>query len=130
MGVKRLSGCFVKERRKFGVCRLGDAAQLSIKGDDARLDACLGQLFVPAGPFLVEHTRPGDRQDAFALVWASQSLSQALGSAIAGLLPSVFASTLAIDSQQGDHASLCDRPDWPWALPTIPTLLSLKSVPD
>ena len=39
-------------------------------------------------------------------------------------------STLAIDSQQGDHASLCDRPDWPWALPTIPMLLSLKSVPD
>ena len=38
-------------------------------------------------------------------------------------------STLAIDSRQGDHASLCDRPDWPWALPTIPTLLSLKSVP-
>jgi hypothetical protein len=39
-------------------------------------------------------------------------------------------STLAIDSDNGDHASLCDRPDWPWALPTIPTLLSLKSVPD
>jgi hypothetical protein len=39
-------------------------------------------------------------------------------------------STLAIDSRQGDHGSLCDRPDWPWALPTIPTLLSLKSVPD
>ena len=39
-------------------------------------------------------------------------------------------STLAIDSSSGDHASLCDRPDWPWALPTIPTLLSLKSVPD
>lgn len=39
-------------------------------------------------------------------------------------------STLAIDSRQGDHASLCDRPDWPWALPTIPTLLSLKSVPE
>jgi len=38
-------------------------------------------------------------------------------------------STLAIDSRQGDHASLCDKPDWPWALPTIPTLLSLKSVP-
>jgi hypothetical protein len=39
-------------------------------------------------------------------------------------------STLAIDSDKGDHGSLCDRPDWPWALPTIPTLLSLKSVPD
>lgn len=39
-------------------------------------------------------------------------------------------STLAIDSNQGDHGSLCDRPDWPWALPTIPMLLSLKSVPD
>jgi hypothetical protein len=39
-------------------------------------------------------------------------------------------STLAIDSDKGDHAALCDRPDWPWALPTIPTLLSLKSVPD
>ena len=39
-------------------------------------------------------------------------------------------STLAIDSDKGDHGSLCDKPDWPWALPTIPTLLSLKSVPD
>ncbi|MEA2164516.1 MAG: PilX N-terminal [Thermoanaerobaculia bacterium] len=38
--------------------------------------------------------------------------------------------TLAIDSDNGDHGSLCDRPDWPWALPTIPMLLSLKSVPD
>jgi hypothetical protein len=39
-------------------------------------------------------------------------------------------STLAIDSNKGDHGSLCAGPDWPWALPTIPTLLSLKSVPD
>lgn len=38
--------------------------------------------------------------------------------------------TLAIDSGNGDHGSLCDKPDWPWALPTIPMLLSLKSVPD
>src|SRR5207247_1043343 len=51
--------------------------------------------------FLVEHTRPGDRQDAFALVWASQSLSQALGSAIAGVLPSIFACTLALDGAEG-----------------------------
>jgi hypothetical protein len=37
---------------------------------------------------------------------------------------------LAINSDNGDHGSLCNNPDWPWALPTIPTLLSLKSVPD
>jgi hypothetical protein len=37
---------------------------------------------------------------------------------------------LAINSDNGDHGSLCNNPDWPWALPTIPQLLSLKSVPD
>jgi hypothetical protein len=37
-------------------------------------------------------------------------------------------STLAIDSDKGDHASLCGLPDWPWSLPTTPTILSMKSV--
>jgi len=61
----------------------------------------LGQLFVPAGPFLIEHTTAEDRQDAFSVVWASQSLSQALGSAFGGVLPSVFASALALGSPEG-----------------------------
>jgi MFS family permease len=56
----------------------------------------LGQLFVPAGPFLIEHTSAGDRPDAFSLIWASQSLSQALGSAVAGVLPTGFAAALAL----------------------------------
>ena len=34
--------------------------------------------------------------------------------------------TLAIDSRQGDHASLCGQPDWPWALPTRPIILAMR----
>ena len=45
-------------------------------------------------------------------------------------LDTFVSSSLAINSDNGDHGSLCGNPDWPWALPTIPTLLSLKSVPD
>jgi MFS family permease len=61
----------------------------------------LGQLFVPAGPFLIEHSGAADRQDAFSLIWASQSLAQALGSAVAGLLPAAFAGALALGDPTG-----------------------------
>jgi MFS family permease len=61
----------------------------------------LGQLFVPAGPLLVEHTRPDTRQDAFSIVWASQSFSQAMGSAVAGVLPAVFATAFALGNPTG-----------------------------
>jgi predicted MFS family arabinose efflux permease len=61
----------------------------------------LGQLFVPAGPFLIEHSSARDRQDAFSLIWASQSLSQALGSAVAGLLPAAFATALTLGAPTG-----------------------------
>ena len=61
----------------------------------------LGQLFVPAGPFLIEHSSAAHRQDAFSLIWASQSLSQALGSAVAGALPTAFAGLLALGDPNG-----------------------------
>jgi MFS family permease len=60
-----------------------------------------GQLFVPVGPYLVHHTTPDDRQDAFSVIWAAQSFSQALGSAIAGALPSIFAVAFALGSADG-----------------------------
>jgi predicted MFS family arabinose efflux permease len=83
----------------FGLSLAADP--VAILGFSALNGFTLGQLFVPAGPFLVEHTRPEDRQDAFALIWASQSLSQALGSAIAGILPALFAGALALDNAEG-----------------------------
>jgi len=36
-------------------------------------------------------------------------------------------STLAIDSDNGDHGSLCNLPDWPWAMPVIPAIASMKT---
>jgi predicted MFS family arabinose efflux permease len=80
---------------------LAFAAQpATILGFGALNGFALGQIFVPAGPFLVEHTTPDDRQDAFSIVWASQSLSQALGSAVGGVLPAVFAAGLALASPE------------------------------
>jgi predicted MFS family arabinose efflux permease len=61
----------------------------------------MGQLFVPVGPYLVQHTTAEDRQDAFAVIWAAQSLSQALGSAIAGVLPAYFATAFALGAAEG-----------------------------
>jgi hypothetical protein len=39
-------------------------------------------------------------------------------------------STTALDNTNGDHGSLCGLPEWPWTMPTIPKILSLKSVAD
>ncbi|MEO8378571.1 MAG: PilX N-terminal domain-containing pilus assembly protein [Acidobacteriota bacterium] len=36
-------------------------------------------------------------------------------------------STLAINSDNGDHGSLCGLPDWPWAMPVIPAIASMKT---
>ena len=36
-------------------------------------------------------------------------------------------STLALDLQKGDHGSLCNNPDWPWAMPVTPAIASMKS---
>jgi len=36
-------------------------------------------------------------------------------------------SSLAIDSDKGDHGSLCNLPDWPWAIPVRPTILSITT---
>jgi hypothetical protein len=35
--------------------------------------------------------------------------------------------TLAINSDNGDHGSLCGNPAWPWALPVTPGIASMKS---
>jgi hypothetical protein len=34
---------------------------------------------------------------------------------------------LAINSDNGDHGSLCNLPDWPWTIPVRPGLASIKS---
>src|SRR5262249_57631172 len=78
----------------FGLSLAADP--VAILGFGALNGFTLGQLFVPAGPFLVEHTRPEDRQDAFALIWASPSLSQALASAVAGVPPTVLAAAFSL----------------------------------
>lgn len=39
-------------------------------------------------------------------------------------------SAYAINHDKGDHAYSCDGPKWPWTMPTIPYILSKKSVPD
>jgi len=83
----------------FGLSFAADSATILFFGTVNGL--ALGQLFVPAGPFLIEHSSARDRQDAFSLIWASQSLSQALGSAVAGVLPAAFASTLALGASTG-----------------------------
>jgi hypothetical protein len=35
--------------------------------------------------------------------------------------------TLAINSDNGDHASLCGMPDWPWTMPVTPAIASMKT---
>lgn len=35
--------------------------------------------------------------------------------------------TLAIDSDNGDHGSLCGLPEWPWTLPVTPAVASMKT---
>src|SRR5215472_13817005 len=60
-----------------------------------------GQILVPGGPLVIDLAPKEDRQQAFAAYFGAQSLSQALGSAIAGLLPPLFAAILALDSPQG-----------------------------
>ena len=35
--------------------------------------------------------------------------------------------TVAIDSDKGDHGSICGNPSWPWALPVTPGIASMKS---
>jgi len=59
-----------------------------------------GQILVPGGPLLIELANRADRQHAFAAYYGAQSLSQALGSAIAGILPPLFATILALGSPQ------------------------------
>jgi predicted MFS family arabinose efflux permease len=78
----------------FGLSFAADP--VSILGFSALNGFALGQLFVPAGPFLVDHTPPDARQGAFSVIWASQSLAQAIGSAVAGVLPAGFAALMAI----------------------------------
>lgn len=39
-------------------------------------------------------------------------------------------STTAIYNTNGDHGSLCGLPDWPWSVPTVPKIFSMKSVPE
>lgn len=36
-------------------------------------------------------------------------------------------STKAIDSDNGDHGSLCNLPPWPWAMPVTPGIAAMKS---
>jgi hypothetical protein len=36
-------------------------------------------------------------------------------------------STTAINADNGDHGSLCGIPDWPWAMPIIPAIASMKT---
>ena len=36
-------------------------------------------------------------------------------------------SALAINSDNGDHGSLCNLPDWPWTIPVRPGLASMKT---
>jgi hypothetical protein len=36
-------------------------------------------------------------------------------------------SALAINSDNGDHGSLCNLPDWPWTIPVRPGLASIKA---
>jgi hypothetical protein len=39
--------------------------------------------------------------------------------------------TIAIqDETNGSHGSLCNNPEWPWTMPTVPKILSMKSVPN
>ena len=35
--------------------------------------------------------------------------------------------SLAINSDNGDHGSLCNDPDWPWTMPVNPAIASMKS---
>lgn len=39
-------------------------------------------------------------------------------------------STNAIHWEQGEHGYLCGEPDWPWALPTKPQIISLTTAAD
>lgn len=59
-----------------------------------------GQLLVPGGPLLIELASREDRQHAFAAYFGAQSLAQAIGSAVAGVLPALFATALALDAPQ------------------------------
>jgi len=61
----------------------------------------VGQSIVPDSPLVLEHTDKKERTDAFAAFFGAQSLSQALGSLIAGLLPAVFATVFLLGDPQG-----------------------------
>jgi MFS family permease len=59
-----------------------------------------GQTLVPGGPLMLEHTTKADRPDAFAAYFASQSLSQTLGSVVAGVLPAFFVALFVLAGPQ------------------------------
>jgi MFS family permease len=60
----------------------------------------VGHSLVPGSPLVLEHTDQKARADAFAAFFGAQSLSQALGSVIAGLLPVAFATALLLGDPQ------------------------------
>lgn len=41
-------------------------------------------------------------------------------------IDTVVNSSMALESRQGDHGSICDLPDWPWSLPTTPIILAMR----
>jgi predicted MFS family arabinose efflux permease len=59
-----------------------------------------GQLLVPGGPLVIALASREDRQHAFAAYFGAQSLSQAVGSAVAGIVPVLFATALALNASQ------------------------------
>lgn len=42
-------------------------------------------------------------------------------------LDPLVSGSYAINSDNGDHGSLCGNPSWPWALPVTPGIVSMKS---
>ncbi|HEX6100271.1 MAG TPA: PilX N-terminal domain-containing pilus assembly protein [Thermoanaerobaculia bacterium] len=75
-------------------------------------------------------------QPAFAgVIAAHEQVESGSQNALLGILIAenrvqldpLVSGSLAINSDNGDHGSLCGNPSWPWALPVTPGIASMKS---
>lgn len=72
---------------------------------------------------------------AAGIIAAHEQIATGSQNALLGLLiaehkvdyDDMITSNLAINSDNGDHGSLCNKPSWPWTMPVKPGLASLKT---
>lgn len=68
------------------------------------LGASNAHIFVPTGPFLMEHSEDEERLLVFSTNFAAISLASVLGSVASGYLPSVFAGAFGLEAAQSTPA--------------------------